>query len=287
MLYLDDVVLENSGLYSLDDFKKYGKQAAAGLVQPVIISINIKNLKYFNDIYGFQKGDELIVHMYEHFCLDNPSCFMAAKSYVDHVVLLAEGGGDTKDILVKKFSERCDLFLDETNENYPLAKIHIGCGMYIMNPEKDSFVEAQDNARYARRSQKDDYRSNVAFYSKEQRIKAMKEAEIIPNFERALALDRIKLFFQPKFTIDTQKMVGAEALSRMEDENGQLFSPAFYVPILENAGLVTNLDMCVLQQVLERMVQWKKNGKVLFPVSINLSRIDFLEKDFIDRKSVV
>ena len=58
-------------LPSLEKFKRMGKKLALDMQQAVLISINLRNLKYFNEIYGTKKGDDLIQRMVDYFCFDN------------------------------------------------------------------------------------------------------------------------------------------------------------------------------------------------------------------------
>lgn len=146
----------------------------------------------------------------------------------------------------------------------------------------DSFIYAQDNARYARRSIRHSYSNTVAFYSEDLRRRSIKKASIIPNFEHAIDTDGIQVYLQPKCSVKNDRIIGAEALSRFCDEDGEILSPAIYVPILEQAGIVSRLDYQVLVKSVELLSKWRDDGHELFPISVNLSRVDLLEDRFIE-----
>ncbi len=282
MIHNRGLDLQPEGLPSLDRFKMLGKKMVKEMQQAVLISINIRNLKYFNEIYGPIKGDWLISYMVQYFCWNNPNYRLGALSYVDHLLILCEGYDETKEELIGKYELFGENFLKDINRKYGRAKIHIECGMYII-PEGEDFLVAQDNARYARRSIKNSYSTTVAFYSEALRKESLQQAGIIPNFQRAMENGDVKVFLQPQFSVQANCIIGAEALSRFYDENGNVVSPAQYVPVLEQAGIVMQLDMEVLRQVVMLLAKWQNQGKRLFPISVNLSRLDLMENDFIER----
>lgn len=268
-------------LPSLERFKMLGSKVVNEMRQPVLASFNIRNLKYFNEIYGTEKGDWLISLMVDYFCRENKKSILGSMSYADHLLVLCEAGNDSHDEIMGFYQDIMDHFLERVNEHYDRAKIHVECGLYVMQPG-DSFIYAQDNARYARRSIRHSYSNTIAFYSEELRQKSVKKASIIPNFEHAMDSDGIQVFLQPKFAVKSNEIIGAEALSRFCDEDGVIISPAVYVPILEQAGIVSRLDYQVLEKSVALLAKWKADGYELFPVSVNLSRIDLVEDQFIE-----
>ena len=268
-------------LPSLERFKILGAKVVDEMKQPLIVSMNIRNLKYFNEIYGTDKGDWLISRMVDYFCRNNKTTITGTMSYADHLLILCETGYATEKEVIAYYESIADDFIAEVNRLYDRAKVHVEIGLYMMQPG-DSFIYAQDNARYARRSMKGSYATTVAFYSEDIRRKSVKKASVIPNFERAMSEDGIQVYLQSKYSVKDNKIVGAEALSRFHDENGEILSPALYVPILEQAGIVSRLDYKVLAKTVKLLSKWQRDGKELFPVSVNLSREDLADKRFID-----
>ena len=67
MKKFDNVEYDVDGLVSLAEFKRFGRQLYHLMDEPVLISVNIRNLKYFNEVYGYTCGDELIVKMIRYF----------------------------------------------------------------------------------------------------------------------------------------------------------------------------------------------------------------------------
>ena len=272
---------EDHKFVSLKDFRIMGQQLMASMNKVIFITINLKNFKYFNQTYGFSAGDEILEHMKEHFCLQSKFCKLATFTYIDHLAGLIEEDDIDADDKLEYIKNTGMRFVDEINEKYPLAKVHLNCGVYFVEDKTEDIEDIHDKARYARKSINDTYNNFIAVYTDEIGKRAVEEAGVIPLFEYALENNTIELYLQPKFTIDTQKLVGAEALSRIVDMNGNIVPPGVYIPVLEKSGLISELDKRMIELLIQRMKKWKKKGKKLMTVSINLSRVDFNVPGFI------
>ena len=268
-------------LPSLERFKMLGAKVVDEMDKPFLASFNLRNLKYFNEIYGTQQGDWLIDLMVDFFCRSNKKVILGSMSYADHLLILGEAGTMTSEELRNFFHDISDRFLAKVNEKHYRASVYVECGLYLMQPG-DSFIYAQDNARFARRSIRHNYSDTIGFYSEQLRQKSVKKASIIPNFEHAMDSDGIQIYLQPKYSVKENKIIGAEALSRFCDEDGEILSPAMYVPILEQAGIVSRLDYQVLEKSVALLAKWKKEGRELFPISVNLSGVDLEQDAFIE-----
>lgn len=110
-----------------------------------------------------------------------------------------------------------------------------------------------------------------------------KEAEAFSGLEEGLDEDKIVIELQPQIDHKCGKLVGAEALSRYRETDENLLAPMMFVPLLESASVVSELDLNVVGKVAETVARWKVSGMGSIPVSINLSRIDFAETGFMDR----
>ncbi len=251
------------------------------LVTPVIMSIDISNFKYFNQMYGFDEGDRLIKRCVNTYCYNNGDYIIACRIYVDHIIMLIEGCS----MDIASFSDKYDTmnrcFSAEVNKEFPLARIRMYTGVYFVEDRNETIGNMIDKAQYARRSIKVNYAVTIAFYSEDMRIKTESDAGVIPMFFSALENERIKVYLQPKFSIDTQELIGAEALSRIEDADGRIISPGVYVDILENSGLISKLDRYVIYKIIDIQKELMEQGRRLTVISMNLSRMDFWENDFI------
>ncbi len=104
--------------------------------------------------------------------------------------------------------------------------------------------------------------------------KAKQEEERKQYISKALSNNEFVLYFQPKVSLITGELVGAEALIRWEHPEEGLLPPAAFLPEIESLGLIKQLDDWVLEVALKHAESWYKLGLVI-PVSVNLSNVYF------------
>ncbi|WP_066687057.1 EAL domain-containing protein [Christensenella intestinihominis] len=102
---------------------------------------------------------------------------------------------------------------------------------------------------------------------------------------RALKENRFIVYFQPKVSVEDRSLIGAEALVRYLGHSGKIEEPDHFIPVLENARLISNIDLFVLDKTCEMVSEWLENGYRVPPVSVNFSRYTLLEKDFVGKIS--
>ena len=266
-----------TGLLYYDDFK----ETAQGLIQDItvpcmLVSMNISNFKYVNNVYGYDKGDKLLSSMADYFFHNNKYCLLASRIHSDRFVALVELETAVQDEhMTEEFNEISKRFVRMVEQDYPMAVLRINTGAYILQDSNENISQILDKAEIARRTIGDDYMLSVCFFTEALEARAKMEQQIIPLFERALKEDSILVYLQPKIDIDTQTIVGAEALARLVDEDGKIIPPNLFIPTLEKHGLILQLDMYVTKKVFHLLNSWHKKGMKLIPISLNLSRLDF------------
>lgn len=133
------------------------------------------------------------------------------------------------------------------------------CGMLI-----GECATALDIARHVEKK-------SYVFVSEEVRQRMLQEKQMADSFADALGKGAFKAYYQPKVETDTYRIVGAEALARLEYE-GELISPMAFVPVLERNGMICALDFYILEQVCRDIRGWLNDGIEPVRVSVNLSR---------------
>lgn len=108
------------------------------------------------------------------------------------------------------------------------------------------------------------------------RIEIKNSSELINSIKN----NEFIIFLQPKFDIVTEKVVGAEALVR-KLKDGKIIMPNEFIPQYEKTGLITKLDMYVLEEVCKLQKKWRELNLPLLPISINESRHHLKNKNHI------
>ncbi len=99
------------------------------------------------------------------------------------------------------------------------------------------------------------------------------------TMEAALLNGEFKLYLQPKFDPVTEKIVGAEALVRWISPEDGMIPPNRFIPVFEENGFITKLDDYMILAVAKLQSEWKLKGQKQVPVSVNISRVNFVKED--------
>ena len=112
--------------------------------------------------------------------------------------------------------------------------------------------------------------------------RTMTDAELIQKFDEAIEKDQIYVNYQAQINHTTGRMLGAEALMRWKDPEFGPQSPADFIPILEKNGLIYKADLHVFEHVCKFQKRCMDEGISLMPVSVNMSRFDIYNTNYID-----
>ena len=122
-------------------------------------------------------------------------------------------------------------------------------------------------------------RRTYQFFTEDLNIKASEFFLMEKNLYNAIKNEEFLLHYQPYWDINTQKMVGMEALVRWQSKDMGLVSPGKFIPILEDTGMIIEVGEWILRTAMRQVKEWQNNGYPVVPVSVNLSLIQFRQKD--------
>ena len=233
-----------------------------------------------NRIYGYDAGDVVLREFAQTIYTDSLACICACRMYSDHVVGVYWCEDRTQ--FIESVNQVNRQFAADRKKYFPLISMHLNTGIYFIEDMEEELSVAIDKANIARKSMKGNYSINYVVFTQELNTKNEEDAFVIPIFEEALEDNRILVLLQPKICVDTQKIIGAEALSRILDKDGNILSPATFIPILEKSGRIIDLDQYVTKAVYRVIEQWQEEGRELVPISINLSRNHFFKEDVVE-----
>ena len=245
-----------------------------------IVYSDINDFSYVNDYFGFDSGNQML-HDFAQEILSSPYCICSSRIYSDFYVTFAKAG--SREEIIETIKDTNTRFNDEQKLKYPASDLHISSGVYFFSDKNVDVTIAIDNADLARRSVKGVKEIPCGIYSERMRKQRSHEQQIAAELKNALQTGQIELFLQPKFSLDTRELIGAEALSRWRNPDGSYKLPYEFISVLEKVGYIVDLDMYIYESLLKTMSRWKREGYKLFPVSINFSRNHAGHKNFVDR----
>lgn len=238
----------------------------------VMLYLDFNGMKAFNKKHGFAEGDRLLK------TFSDAMGRIFGKENCCHVTADHFAAFSTEDALEDRLQQ---LFRDVEGSNGGKT-MPLRVGVYSYAIENAPVSSAYDRAKMAcRAAPKSDF-SVTNYYSRELLNTVRRQQYIVANIDRAVAERWIQVYYQPIVRAVNEKICDEEALARWIDPEEGLISPNEFVPYLEDAGLIYKLDLCVLDQVLEKLREQKKAGIDIKPHSINLSRADFAVCDIVE-----
>ena len=270
-------------LYMIGDFfNSLNKKLKNSPKNLIVVMLGINNFRRINEFYGRETGDKILKRMAEIikdtlppngevYKLDGTNCG----------IILSD---TPKERIITMY----DIIRDSFNEKQILKKyediLSIYSGVAICPQDGKTKEDLYQHSKYAKGFSKKSKTSNITFFSQELfksrekylKMLALLKRDIDHNFEN------FNILFQPQIEAKTQNIHGVEALLRWKCEEFGNVSPLEFIPILEENNLIGVVGRWVLEKSLEIFKNnWSKYRPDFF-VSVNVSFIQFLEKDFVE-----
>lgn len=259
---------------AIDQARRYSQRLA-------VLFLDLDRFKVINDTLGHAVGDKLLIEASRRLsgCIRN--CDTLARLGGDEfAVLLTQTQHDTDAAEVaRKLTEAiaAPILVD----GYSLhVTASIGISLF---PEDGGFAEAiVKNADTAMYRSKDRGRNQYTFFSAEMNSRAVRRLALENKLRQAIDQNALTIHYQPRRDTVSLAIVGVEALARWYDpEEGQI-SPAEFIPLAEECGLISMIDEWILEQACREMRPWCTASKPEIRLAVNLSPAQFIREDLFE-----
>ena len=241
----------------------------------VLLALDISNFKYINDFYGMDEGDKVMQDIADYYFINEPLCLAAHGIGFDQFRGAYNVDGMTQEDVVSYITKKNEKFEAELSERYPLVYQHVYVGLYFYDNHGLDVRMAVDRANLAKKSTKGRFDIHCCIYSEDNCNEYLEHMDMSNEFVHAYNENRIEIFLQPKISVSKGKAVGAEALVRMRNKEGELIQPVRFVPVLEHTGMIEKLDDIMLDKTFAFQRECINNGIRPVPISVNISRQRF------------
>lgn len=160
-------------------------------------------------------------------------------------------------------------------------------GISIYPNDSCNAVELIKHAETAMHTSKERGANDFSFYTEDMNLRAQRQQNLESAIRQALERDEFVLHYQPKLDLRSGRIVGAEALIRWFQPRSGWVSPADFIPVAEDSGLIVPLTQWVLRQACEQAQAWRGMGLPPLCMSVNVSPIDFRQRDFVDNLAAI
>ncbi len=241
-----------------------------------LLFIDIDRFKDINDSLGHAVGDQLLVEVARRL-----------QQAVSEADVVARVGGDEFLILLRDVTDhtRLERQIDSIQEvltipvRLALCELEItpSIGVSIFPRDGSDIETLMRNADLALYDAKDHGRNCSRYFSPVMKQRAEQRLDLESSLRRALQQDEFELFYQPRVSIASNRIVGAEALLRWRHRTKGLVPPAQFIPLCEETGLIEPIGAWVIETAARQQRNWQDRGASI-DVSVNISPRQFRNK---------
>ena len=237
-------------------------------VKYCLVCSNIKDFKFVNELFGIEKGNEILKKQAEYMKNFIGEDSLAARLHADRFAICMPRIRFDEDLINEAITG-----IQEAFKNSSLH-MHIFVGVYDIHDVQERVSIMCDKANLASETIKNEYKSSVAYYTEHLLEKSIEERKIIGEFDRALDNEEFVMFLQPQVDV-SGKPFGSEALVRWQHPDKGLLAPGVFIDVLEKTGFVYRLDRYMWDKAVKQLAEWKKRGINDYHISVNISTKDF------------
>ena len=250
-----------------------------GINDYAFVHFDIKEFRVINEVYGHIAANKVLCNIVKAMS-EADFVYASARCHNDNFAMMIE------DMPEKEMVERLQDFFEDLShlEGDPNYKIYYRVGVVPMQRTILNGNRVADAAKLAQSLGQNMNKTEITIFTDKMHNDISWGNYIKASIDKAVSNDEFMVFFQPKFDItgDEKVLKGIEALVRWNYRQEEFLSPVKFVPFFERDGSIGKIDDIVLNKVCATLAKWKREGRQLYTVSVNLSRSRFYFENLVD-----
>ncbi|WMC12028.1 EAL domain-containing protein [Oceanimonas pelagia] len=244
-----------------------------------LLWLDLDNFKSVNDTLGYVAGDELLVEISNRLRNQLAPGSLIGRPEGDSFVLAVEGNEQEA---VALLAERLLLHVQEPvilHDNS--LSLSTSLGIATFPHDGGNAVELFKAAELAMYKVKQDGRNGLRFYAPEMQKHSERALALATALKNAIANNELALVFQPQLDLQHHCLIGAEALLRWRHAEWGVVSPAEFIPLAEQNGLIVSIGWWIIDRVLEQLAALQRAGRAELSIAVNVSAVQLVQPDFV------
>lgn len=247
-----------------------------------VIFLDLDRFKIINDSLGHSAGDALLCEVAQRL----------TQNLRDHDTVARVGGdeflivlGDLEDVkTARNASERIlQAIAGDFITKGAMLNITTSIGISVFpehGQDSETLIKKADAAMYCA---KEAGRNRIRLFADEMNINALERLTMENNLRLAIEKEELYLEYQPQFDIASGRITGLEALVRWRHPVNGVVSPAKFIPVAENSGLILPIGEWVLRTACKQSRLWQDQGFLAVPIAVNVSAVQFRQDGFCNK----
>ncbi|HOM70908.1 MAG TPA: EAL domain-containing protein [Armatimonadota bacterium] len=249
-----------------------------------IMFLDLDRFKIINDTLGHSAGDILLTHVAKRL-----------TTVLRDVDTIARMGGDEFTIIISEIDspDEVSIIAEKVLKSFPepfyvndqevFVSPSIGISLFPTDgADAETLVKNADTAMYRA---KDFGRNTYQFYAHLPNTTGIEQVSLDRDLRKAIEQQQLMPYYQARVDLRTNEVLGAEALVRWKHPGLGLLSPAHFIPLAEETGLIVPLSNWMLRTVCAQNVAWQKQGLEPMDIAVNISARHFLHSDLVESVS--
>lgn len=266
--------------------EKIKTRVTAGDARLAVISVDLDHFKDINDTMGHEIGDKLLDAFGKRLVKSLPEGVLVSRASADEFTVMISLDDTLTDSSI--FVERIFSSMIEPISIHP-ERFQMRVSIGVTHCPEDGMEARQilKNADIALNRAKEEGRDTVRYYSRDLDNVIQHRFQLLRDLRVAMDQKRLELYYHPQFDLKTGCLIGAEALLRWwvpdnSKEGGRFISPAEFIPIAEQSGLIVPIGEYVLKAAIAANKRWQAKGLPPIRIAVNISGVQFYKGDIVD-----
>lgn len=251
-----------------------------------LMDVDIDNFKHINDTLGHSYGDELLIDVTHRL-----------KQAIDENDYLARVGGDEFIILTQNLTDigeyEAKVKKIQKIFDYPFVLsmkeyfITVSIGITMAPKDGKTTQVLTKNADSAMYAAKEYGKNTFVYFNNSINEKLMEKIQTQSELRKAIENDEFMVYYQPQVDLQTDRIVGFEALIRWNHPDKGIIPPGEFIYLAEETGLIVPIGTWVLQEACNQLKQWEDKGYTNLIMAVNISVRQFKDQDFVQMVKTV
>jgi diguanylate cyclase (GGDEF)-like protein/PAS domain S-box-containing protein len=244
--------------------------------------LDLDHFKLINDSLGHEIGDLLLTEVAHRLtlCVPESSAVIARLGGDEFIIVLQDADRTTAAVVAEKIIKSISSkYL--INGHMLFTSPSVGISFYPEDGEDaPALIKAADMAMYVAKT---DGKKNYRFYDSFMNDKMLRKLDIEKGLRLAVEKNEFELYYQSKVVLSTGGFLGVEALIRWHHPQLGMVSPAEFIPIAEEIGMIGTIGEWVLETACWQCKEWQQTGYPAMRVAVNVSTLQFRQHDLVGK----